>query len=102
MSYIIHFTPSELATLEIIIDSLNEEDKDTLTEKLTLAIGLQADLGVVVRLEDKELSRLSDLIMDAYLLRNADDTGISYVQILRNVVLEIGDNVWSDYDVEIG
>lgn len=102
MFYIIHFTPSELATLDLIIDSLNEADKDTLTEKLALAIGLQADLGVVIRLEDKELSRLSDLIMDAYLLRNADDTGIIYMQILRNVVLEIGDNVWSDNDVEIG
>lgn len=102
MCYIIHFTPSELATLDIIITSLNEEDKDSLTEKLALAIGLQSELGVVVRLEGKELSRLSGLVMDAFLLRGANDTGISYTQILRNIVLEIGDHVWSESDVEIG
>lgn len=102
MSYIIHFTPSELATLDLIIDSLKEEDKGTLAEKITLAIGLNSELGVVIRLEDKELSRLSDIVMDAYLYRKAEDTGFSYMAILRNVVLEIGDNVWSDNDVEIG
>lgn len=102
MCYIIHFTPSELATLDLIIDSLNEEDKDSLTEKLSLAIGLQAELGVVVRLENKELRRLGELLMDAYLLRDYNDTGISYMQILKNALIEIADNVWRESDIEIG
>lgn len=102
MSHIIHFTPSGLHTLDVLFDTPNDQVNESLKEKVLLAVGLNAQLGVVIRLEDEELSDLSSMLTEAFIFRKKSGSGLEYVQILHDCVRDIAAHVWSEEDIEIG
>lgn len=101
MFYIIHFTPSDLDIIGQILSATDLKVNSSLAEKISLAISMNSQLGVVLQLQDKELANLQGLVKSAYLHSSERLFRLDCMLIMSNVVMEIASHLWSESDVDI-